>query len=177
MKSKAFGEEFAKSLNDRKYLTGQKREFDFIPADLSDTGKWREWEASPKDTIEVSGNLFQIIRYGVDGLVASMGGFTLRALPRGYVEPNTEKGGHTITITHVAVYAQDGFNFDGAEALGFWNCEGKAFSPADPEVGRLLGNNSFRQFRKDTGYGGNFRIFTTPRMVDIPEAIIHDTSL
>ena len=52
-----------------------------------------------------------------DGLMAALGGFTLRALAAGHVEPDGI-GGHSITAKRVAVFVHDKFDF--AEENNFW---------------------------------------------------------
>ncbi len=103
-----------------------------------------------------------------------MGGFTLRALAGGYVEP-LPSGKHRIHMQKCAVYAYDAFQFedDGwfkekLVGLGNWSCQELDFSPLSFPSGSYvhLQNENFRQFRKRRGFGGDFYVFTRPHKVE-----------
>ena len=103
-----------------------------------------------------------------------MGGFSLRALAGGYVEPLSD-GRHCIHMQKCAVYAYDAFQFedDGLIkekiiGLGSWSCQELDFSKRFYSIGNYvcLQNENFRQFRKRCGFGGDFYVFTRPHKVE-----------
>jgi hypothetical protein len=102
----------------------------------------------------------------MDGMMAALASFSLRALAAGWTEPDG-KGGHIVRVTKVAVFVHDNFNFEGEDYLGFWSCEKKeakmfSFDGDDVEVGNAL----FRAFRNSTGRGGDFLVLSLPHPVE-----------
>ena len=116
----------------------------------------------------------------VDGLQAAMGAFTLRALAKGYVEPNAQ-GGHTITVTQCAVFVFDTFNFEGnLDFYGYWSCEEKKFLGAIDLLSifggdaRFLTNGDFREFRSRYGIGGDFKVQSALHFIENFEEMRYD---
>ena len=122
-----------------------------------------------------------------DGLTAAMGGLTVYALAAGetHVDPN---GLRWITIRKIGRFIHDGFDFNGEQWLGNWECseEYKGFKSADTimevpfeRLGENMGlevslpsrldNRAFREFRKRTGYGCDFRVTCQPNVVSVEE--------
>ena len=132
--------------------------FDFCNAD------WRLWETLYYALRAVPSALIE------DGLQAVLAGFSLRALASGHTRPNRD-GTHTITVTSVAVYLDDRFNFEKNEGLFqpllfFWNCEKRTFDVLPSEGAILLANEEFRTFRERHGFGRDFWVLSMPHAVD-----------
>ena len=157
-----------KILKRHGYITSQIEKFDFTQID------WPGWGEFYHQENPVSGSDISLTVRDVDGLEACMGGFTLRALAGGYVEP-LPSGKHRIHMQKCAVYAYDAFQFedDGwfkekLVGLGNWSCQELDFSPLSFPSGSYvhLQNENFRQFRKRRGFGGDFYVFTRPHKVE-----------
>lgn len=98
---------------------------------------------------------------GADGLTAALGRFTVYALAKGHAEP--EGDGHRITVTGVAFFMRDGFDFEGDQSLGHWNYEDLTMTPSP--WGNVE-NADFGDFRTRHGKGGDFWAYAVPRVLD-----------
>ena len=138
-------------------------DFDFIQSD------WRQWEAFYH-------TLCSVPRWpDSDGLMAALAGFTLRALAAGRAE-NLGDGRWRITVTRVAVFVHDSFNFAEddsyfANNLGKWSCihlDGgeNSVSPETEHDYVSLRNNDFRNFREKYGFGNDFLVLSQPHIVE-----------
>ena len=158
-------ESLGKILKRHGYITSQIEKFDFTQID------WPEWGEFYHQEYPISGSDISLTVRDVDGLEACMGGFTLRALAGGYVEP-LPSGKHRIHMQKCAVYAYDAFQFedDGwlkeAIGLGSWRCQDLKFSPFGLVDGVRLNNEDFRQFRGKNNFGGDFYVFTALHAVE-----------
>jgi len=121
--------------------------------------------------------------FNPDGLFAAMGALVVYALAAGetYVDPN---GMRWITIRKIGRFIHDGFDFNGDQWLGNWECSAKykgfnsrdaalelPFDKAGKELGlpSRLDNRAFREFRRRTGYGCDFRVTCLPNVVEVEE--------
>jgi hypothetical protein len=157
-------------------LTSGKKYFDFIDMAGTDWQKWESWYHQHKRVglgkphIDDEGPI-------PDGLAVCLAGFTLRALARGWTEPNLE-GGHSIHVSQVAVFVHDIFNFEDSGRwwtldgeLFFWNCEERSFSlnPLNripPSKWRYLDDGDLNDFRDRYGVGGDFLVLSQPHLVE-----------
>ena len=108
--------------------------------------RWFEWLAGTKP----------------DGLAVIIGELVLLAVAKGYTSVNA--GARRICVEAVGLFIHDGFEFQGDQSLGRWDCTNKEFSLFG---GEPLANNNFREFRMRSGYGCDFRIMNTPELVSI----------
>ncbi len=137
-----------------KLGTGRREYFNHIVSEA----QWPQWYEKYFNFCEVRAGLLP------DGMNAALRKFTLRALAKGYVEPNGN-GGHAICVTDCAVFADDIFQFAGSESYGFWNCEKGEISlsgSADTEVK----NSDFEAFRKQHGHGQDFTVLSDLHIVE-----------
>lgn len=141
----------------------QAVDFDFIQSD------WRQWETFYH-------TLCSVPRWpDSDGLMAALAGFTLRALAAGRAE-NLGNGRWRITVTRVAIFVHDSFNFAEddsyfANNLGMWSCihlDGgeNSVSPEMEQDYVSLGNSDFRNFREKYGFGSDFLVLSRPHIVE-----------
>ena len=135
-------------------FTAKREEFDYT------TLPWQRW-------LSRSFN-YRVVRAGLaaDGLQAAMGAFTLRALAKGYVEPNAD-GTHTIHVTGCSVFVYDSFNFEGDDSYGYWSYKERKFST--PRFGKEkdhLTDAYFRDFRDKYAAGNDFCVFSKLHAVD-----------
>ena len=138
------------------YLRDERTNFDFIST------PWEDWERLYHTLISIPR------RRKVDGLMAALAGFTLRALAAGYTQP-LGGGRWRITVTKVSVFAHDKFNFaDDAglgNFLGYWSCKELKGARADPLVEKPynyigLTNEDFRAFREKRKHGVDFLVLS-----------------
>jgi len=115
--------------------------------------------------------------FNVSGETAALGAFSLRVLPKGTIE-TLENGNKRITVTGIAVYAEDNFQFEGNYNLRFWSYIDKKYrqylnnrelynqnySPvleanySDVRKYIELNNYNFRDFRMNYNKGEDFKI-------------------
>ena len=96
---------------------------------------------------------------------AAMGKFTLRGLAAG--QYRNIGGKLEIKFEGAAAVVLDGFNFEGFEYLGIWECA------VDTEEipGIMLYNSSFREFSERHGYGGAFMVTSEPRSIPVSSPV------
>ena len=159
-------ESLGKILKRHGYITSQIEKFDFTQID------WPGWGEFYHQGCPIPGSDISLSVRDVDGLEACMGGFTLRALAGGYVEPLPD-GRHRIHMQKCAVYAYDAFQFEDDGwlkekiiGLGSWNCQKLHFSKNPLGDGIYLNNGVFRQFRAKNDFGGDFYVFTVLHQVE-----------
>ena len=121
---------------------------------------WTRWEAGYHTLEPVAGFVWP-----VDGMMAALAGFTLRALAKGQVCPNGD-GTYTITVTGLSIFAHDQFNFEGDAWLGYWNCNGKSYSLTEEDGYLPLCNSEFDIFREHYGFGNDFLVLSVPHPVE-----------
>ncbi len=88
---------------------------------------------------------------------ASIGRFRLYASAKGRIISGA------IEIERFSVVMRDNYDFEGAYFLGFWNCETGKFSTTEFLGSKILSNGIFRDFRKASGHGGDFYVFSETR--------------
>ena len=100
------------------------------------------------------------------GLFAAMGGFNLKSLPAGTIE-KVDDNRYKVTVNQLAVYAEDSFQFEGDEPLGFWSVnllDFLAFS-LDFFNYEKLNNSDFRDFRKTYNKGKDFVVLSDNHII------------
>ncbi|GEM_PF-6256268 len=151
-------------------------EFDFIGDGTVDPVRWNsdyyQYREVKRSTVLI------------DGLDAAMAGCQFRALAKGRVDKTAE--GTKITITKIALFAYDVFQFNGEsfffDNLGWWSRALTDFSttpvppvPNNPYAEPVylyynLGNWSFNRFRNKYGKGGDFVVMSDLHDVEgLPE--------
>lgn len=119
-----------------------------------------------------------------DGFQTALAQTTLYALAAGETQVSVS-GERRVIIRKIGRFIHDGFDFNGDQWLGNWECsaEYRGFSSADAaweayamyiekrdlNLPSRLDNRAFRQFRLHTGYGCDFRSMCMPDVVDIKE--------
>jgi len=115
----------------------------------------------------------------LDDLGAMFGRFILRVVVQGKVIPKKRILGRdkwTVNIVKVGVYLRDSVDFNGSQLLAFWNFREKkvGLSPRGNKV--LITENDFREYRKNTGKGGDFLVFSNLKEISTNDSFtISDT--
>ena len=111
--------------------------------------------------------------YSIDGRQATLGSFTLRALAKGWTEPNPDGEGHIVYVEGCSVFIYDLFNFAIDENsilkdqyLGFWDCEGRNVSYTPGWNTYLLANSNFISFQDRHNMGGDFIVLSDRHSVE-----------
>ena len=91
----------------------------------------------------------------VDGLMAALGAFTLRAAVAGKVVQSSANL-VTLEINEVGIYVWDSFDFNGNQFLGIWGYRDQP-----------VGNGDFRQWRGQHHQGGDFLVFSDVKRVPV----------
>lgn len=100
------------------------------------------------------------------GLFAAMGSFNLKSLTAGTIDKIDDKR-YKVTVNQLAVYAEDSFQFEGDEPLGFWSVyllDFLAFS-LDFFNYEKLNNSDFRDFRKTYNKGKDFVVLSDNHII------------
>lgn len=174
IRNKAAKETLAAILRRDGYLASIPADFDYLSRPISPSpGKrpWQYWKDAYFQSVPVNTSGVFLL----DGLSASMGGFTFRALAAGHVEPLKE-GGHRITVQRVGVLVWDAFNFEGDDFLAYWNCREKDYSVFGGAGYVYMGNRCFQDFRRKYGRGGDFMVFAGPRHVEDFQEFSYDVA-
>lgn len=105
----------------------------------------------------------------IDGLSAGLGDFALFAAVAG--EHELLSNGKTKVYVHqVGIYVRDSFDFEGHQFLGYWNESKNSVSGLNPLSGTMVTNGDFRDWRKASGKGGDFLIYSNMRKLMISPA-------
>jgi hypothetical protein len=97
---------------------------------------------------------------GLDDMTAALGAFTFRVAVAGTVAPASGRAGHEVTITQIGIYLRDSFDFNGDQFLGFWDDSDNSVSAVNWFSGTGVSNSDFRKYRDDTGWGGDFLVYS-----------------
>ena len=119
----------------------------------------------------------------IDDLAAALGAFTFYLVVAGSVsfsnvDPQApwqqRRLGHDVTIDEVGIYVRDSYDFEGDQFLGWWaypDDSGRfpnGYVSAMPfDGGELVTNEDFKKFRRRTGKGGDFLIFSDLKRVSV----------
>ncbi len=106
----------------------------------------------------------------LDGFIAALANSELRLSVNGYVTPtyNIMHIGWKVTITEVAIYLRDSYDFTDdskkwfSQPLGIWNPSSNFVSgkKADITEGYFVNNSDFRKWRNRHKKGGDFLVFS-----------------
>jgi hypothetical protein len=111
----------------------------------------------------------------MDDLTAALGAFTFYVVVAGKIVKPTYQNlpaqinivGHDVTIEEIGIYVRDSYDFEDEQFLGWWaypdDWGRRPFGlvSAFPfENGELVTNSDFRKFRRQTGKGGDFLIYS-----------------
>lgn len=168
-----------KLMRDYKKLT-ERKYFDFTATPEIEWDKNSYQQRSVKH-IRYSDPIFTYKSLNVPQYRA-LGDFNISALSKGYVEPAPD-GGDNICVSDVYLFVNDHFNFEGASPLGIWDFKNMRyidnFNAMDNyliyDIGLpnersdnkyMLYSSDFNNFRKNTGYGRNFRIVSPLQKVN-----------
>ena len=119
-----------------------------------------------------SNNFVSVSDHGVtgtlypNGLFAAMGSFNLKSMPAGTIKKIDDKR-YKITVNQLAVYAEDSFQFEGDEGLGYWSANLLDFliGPLDLFNYVKLNNSDFRDFRKTYNKGKDFIVLSDNHII------------
>ena len=150
----------AKQLKDEPDLT----EFNFI--NDSNNRHIGANNFNPVNSTENTSNLYP------NGLFAAMGSLNLKSLTAGTIEKIDDKR-YKVTVNQLAVYAEDSFQFEGDEPLGFWSVNLLDFLalPLDYFNYEILNNSNFREFRKAYNKGKDFVVLSDNHIVQDYEPV------
>ena len=131
-----------------------------------------------------SNNFVSVSDHGVtgtlypNGLFAAMGSFNLKSMPAGTIEKVDDKR-FKVTVNQLAVYAEDSFQFEGDESLGYWSANLLDFliGPLDLFNYVKLNNSDFRDFRKTYNKGKDFVVLSDNHIVQDYEPVSFEFTL
>ena len=153
-------EQILQILEREGYFREETLFFDFTDA------PWQEWERYYYQHVSVS----SYWNYA-EGIVASLGAFTFRFLPKGILL-YSQGIGYEVEITEVAGFVFDSFNFsedDNVLGLGFWSCEKKDVSILPSSEYIHMTNDKFNNFREYNKIGNDFLVLSKLKLIDITD--------
>lgn len=110
----------------------------------------------------------------LDDLFCALGNFSF------FVAIKGSATAAAINITHIAVYVRDDYEFDDkgfvqkkimSQVLGYWNHKTLKVSKLPGPDFSYVSNSDFRSYRKGTGTGGDFLIFSDIRVIKLAEPV------
>lgn len=153
-------EQLLKILEREGYFREETLFFDFT------TAPWQEWERYYYQHVAVSSYLDY-----AQGLLASLGAFTFKFLPKGILSYSKDYG-YEVEITEVAGFVYDTFNFsedDNFWGLGNWSCEKKDVASKEGETYHKMNNEKFNSFRNYNNIGNDFLVLSKLKLIDITD--------
>jgi len=111
--------------------------------------------------------------YNFDFHMAVEGTVTYEKTQESYGGLGSDEDVYTVRITRVGLYVRDSFDFIGDQDLGYWNP--KTNDVAKTWLGAGDGyhevtNAGMRQWRKKTGCGGDFLVFSDMEIRNVNES-------
>ncbi|MDX1605391.1 MAG: DUF6402 family protein [Candidatus Competibacterales bacterium] len=101
----------------------------------------------------------------MDDMTAALGRFVFRIAVKGTVSPE-KNNRRTITVEKAAFYVRDSYDFNGDQFLGLWDKDDNSVSAWKLGSGSWIENKDFRDYRKKTGWGGDYLIYSDLKIVD-----------
>lgn len=101
---------------------------------------------------------------GLDGLTAALGRFVFRIAVAGTVSPE-KNNQRTIKVTQAGFYVRDSYDFNGDQFLGLWDKDDNSVSTWKLGSGSWIENEDFRKYRKKTGWGGDYIVYSDLKTV------------
>jgi hypothetical protein len=105
------------------------------------------------------------VKFAGNGELAALGRYTMYAVPKGRISDD----GKQLIITGVGLFIRDSFDFEDDQIGGLGNWDPVNFLFHSLRTGTLnihLSNADFREFRKLTGHGGDYYVFTDMDVVE-----------
>ena len=111
-----------------------------------------------------------------DDLTAALARFTMKVLVRGRAAPQRNRGVWDVSIEQVGFYVRDSFDFEDEQYLGCWGdhtflplpLPALEPVPAHPPACIAVHNRMFREWRKATGRGGDFIVYSDVKWIKLP---------
>ena len=104
----------------------------------------------------------------------ALGVFELMLHAAGEVEPLPDGVTHKITIRKKGVLVEDQYDFEEGQILGYWDIDTHEAShlPLSRKCLWPITNGSFRDWRDQTGHGGDYWVFSQVKQEDIDPPIV-----
>lgn len=134
--------------------------FDFINI------PWQEWERYYYQHVSID----SIWDYA-SGVLASLGDFVFKFLPKGILFYSKENG-YEVELTEVAGFVYDVFAFEDEQFLGYWSCVEKNVKYeflTKNETYIKMNNAKFNAFREQNKVGNDFLVLSQSKIIDITD--------
>lgn len=112
--------------------------------------------------------LQDILLQDFDDMFVALHNFEFRMAFQGEVVPK-KQGVYRIHLRKVGIYLRDSFSFENDQPLGVWDPDDNSASRT-PGTGHGVRNRDFREWRKATGCGGDFIVFSDLKIRDVDES-------
>jgi len=115
----------------------------------------------------------------LDDFYGSIANCNFRFVAKGYLEKQKDNS-ILATITQIGIYLRDGFDYVGNQQLGYWSLKEKKVSrnpfsnPFTKDTYRLIDNKSYRDYRKDSGMGGDFYRYSDIKIMSVNHQFIYE---
>ena len=106
----------------------------------------------------------------LDGVTAAFGKFAFYAVPLG-TAIKTSDGKYKIKFKQIAVHVVDSFDFNGDQELGCYAWPDKVRPPKT--FGECVSNETYSWYRRMKARGGDYNIFTTPKVETLEKSVTY----
>ncbi|EYF08686.1 DUF6402 family protein [Chondromyces apiculatus] len=107
----------------------------------------------------------------LDDLSAALGNFAYRVAIAGEAE-GLSTGGTRVYVHQVGIYVRDSFDFNDSQFLGYWDDSDSSVSTMNFLSGDRVENASFQAYRRGTGMGGDFLVYSdTKKLMRSPPEV------
>jgi hypothetical protein len=102
----------------------------------------------------------------LDDMEAALGNFSIYVAPMsGEISP--ESGRFRVKLMSVGFHIMDSYDFEGDQSLGYWNESDNSATSYWTLSGTHVTNQSFRDWRKSVGRGGDFQVYSDIKTVSL----------
>jgi hypothetical protein len=101
----------------------------------------------------------------VDDMFCALGHFSIYVMVKGVATNDA------INITDIGLCVMDSYDFNGFQPLGFWN-NLTNYGGFDPLDGTYVSNASFRAYRKKSGMGGDYLVYSDLIVIKLAKPLI-----
>lgn len=105
----------------------------------------------------------------MDDMTAALGRFAFRIAVEGIISPEISSQ-RTITVQRAGFFVRDSYDFNGDQHLGFWDKDDNSVSALNFLSGTQITNEDFRDYRKRTGRGGDYFVYSDVKIVDAKDS-------
>lgn len=175
---------FTKEPGRRSIIEGINKRFDAEGASRVAFGNLSAVGAALEDEYTNYRTVDAYKSYRLDELTAALGRFSFYVIPSGFAVQTGRSV--SVRIDRLGVYVRDSFDFEGPQFLGIWQApnnvaaiapiggnyiESLRVYPRCSDLAFEMTNDAYRMFRRRTGYGEDFLIYSDVHTETLPATL------